>query len=188
MAIDKFLGAAFAASFGAIIGSLLTTSLNSSRMGTNAAIQTRDLTILDEHSRPAARLTSLAGKTVLRFYSAQSTPALEVGVEQNGSSRFVRFFANNGRMVAALNSVAPNGESTLYLGDERWATRVIIGAMLTDLDPQRDAASDNWGLEFRKPGSNENLFNVLVRSSPTSARVTAALRLMQSDGRLWTVY
>jgi len=44
--------------------------------------------------------------------------AVELGVEEPESSGFLRFLNRDGRVLAGLNSSAPKGAATLYLGDE----------------------------------------------------------------------
>ncbi len=188
MTFKQLLGAASAAAFGAVAGSLITAALNRPGSVTSGTILAREIVILDEYSHPAARLTSFGGSTVLRFYTAESTPAVDVGIADRGASRFVRFFGKGGGIVAALNSLPPHGESTLYIGDERWASRIIIGALQTDIPGPQSGGVNDWGLQLRKPRSTQSLFSVLVKSPPLEETATAGLLFVRSDGKVWTLH
>jgi hypothetical protein len=173
-----------AALFGVCAGYFLSEHVSGVQGSHRSRLETKELIVLDAHNKPAAQLASENGRTVLRFYGPGSSTALEVGVDER-TAKFVRLFGKDGRTVAALNSLPPNGEATLYLGDDRWETRLILGALRTDTDRGGEAVND-WGLEFRRPGSSQSLFNVLLRSGGSPLEATAALRLIRSDGTVWT--
>jgi hypothetical protein len=130
-------------------------------------------------------LESLNGRTALRFYDQNKLPALEVGVDTSSGTRFIRMLGRDGRLLAALNSLPPNGETTLYLGDERWGARIILGAIPSD-DQAFTAGVNDWGLQCRKPGSPNPVFNLLLRSVGDTLRTSATIRLVRSDGSVWS--
>lgn len=127
-----------AAAFGAIFGYVGATRANKVNAGGAEKAEVRELVVLNEKSEAAARLDSLDGRTVLRIYSSNASPALEFGVDVSRSTRFLHYFGPDGRVLAALNSSPPNGETTLYLGDEGWETRMIAGAIRADIQPSTD--------------------------------------------------
>ncbi len=175
-----------AAVIGGITGSLATGSLGTSTQPRSATLKARELVIVDENGRPAARLTSSGGETVLRFYTDGVTPAMEIGATRNPPSRFVRMMSRDGNIVAGLNSQPPDGHTTLALGDQRRPTRIVLGALGT-ADIPRDGTVDEWGLLFRTPGIPEPRLSVLIKSKD-AARPSAAIRLIRPDGTEWTVY
>lgn len=171
-----------AATVGVLAGFMLFGQRKAENLSETPKI--RELTLLDEKGRTAATLSAFQGEAKLRFYSG-GEPALDVGVSGN-ESRFVRFLGKHGRVLAALNSGPPNGEATLYLGDERWETRVILGALRSDVIPTADGVEE-WGLKFRKPGSSSGaLIQMLVESASDPSRATATIRLVRPDGSVWT--
>ena len=147
---------------------------------------TSELVIVNEHDEPVVKLGSSGGHTVLQFLGERSQPALEIGVDQMKTVRFIRFFGRGESVLAALNSNAPTGQSTLYLGDERREARVIMGALPTDV--VASDGTEDWGLEFRAPGSLRPLFNVVLKSPGNEKQSTAALSLIRSDGQVWTMF
>jgi hypothetical protein len=172
-----------AASFGAFVGRFGANEIACAQAPDAKSIQLREVVLLNEKNEPAARLESNQGRTILRFFSKGSTPALEVGVDINRSTRFVHFFNDRGRVTAALNSSPPNGEATLYLGDGRWEGRTILGALRTDAPGS--AAVDEWGIQLRQPGSRSSIFSVVAKQNQTGSGWTAGLRLMLPGGREW---
>lgn len=187
--MKNYLVVFLAAAFGAVVGSLATKSLGTSKAsGVVKAntVETRELLILNENDRPATRLVAESGGAVLRFYAGDLRPALEVGVEENPPFRFVRLFAEGGQIVSALTSAPPDGQTRLVLGDARWPERIIMGP-IEHSDMPAVAPVDLWGLEFHKPASLDTLFSILANSKDP-AHTTVGLQLMRSNGKVWSVY
>ena len=177
-----------AAATGAIVALLLSGLWGYRRGGVPAArIEAREFVLLDENNQRAAVLESVGGRSALKVLRDNSALALELGVEKSRSSRFLTFIGKDHRVLAALNSLPPNGETTLYLGDERWETRIILGALQTDM-PATTGVND-WGLLFRRLGSTESLFNVHVQyDDDPRLRSKAAIKLLRRGGSTWGVY
>ena len=130
---------------------------------------------MDENNSPAARLGFVDGGPVLQFYNKDSTVALQVGVDRSRKFKFLHFFGENNRILAALNSLE-NGDTTLYLGDRGWEGRVILGAIESDIPTNEP--SDSWGLVFRNR-STSPLFSVMIGNVPTPS---AQIRLVRANG------
>jgi hypothetical protein len=181
---------AAAAFFGALLGFAGATWFASARLGPWAArktteslqvrapIRTTELVLEDPQGRSAARLTTVNGRTVLTFLGNENEPAIEIGVDQNHSARFVRFFSEEGKMTTALNSAPPHGASTLYLGDDIWTTRITLGA-------SRAPEVESWGLRIGVPGSLFPVFHVLSKNPEKSEAWSAGMRMVRPDGQVW---
>src|SRR5689334_12770541 len=117
----------------ALIGAFIGARLASRQPGVAASsldrIETRELVILGADNTPVARLQSIHGDTTLRFYDHGSEPPIEFGLDGRNKTRFLHVFAPDGKVVAALNSLGPNGGATLTLGDTRREARLILGAL-----------------------------------------------------------
>lgn len=153
VSLRQLLTTVLTAIVGGIIGSLMTFSRLTHELAphedTAGRVATHELVILNERGTTVARLGPSEAGIALRFMAADGKPLLEIGVAQKGNAKFIHFFQGE-RVVAALNSLPPNGESTLYLGDERWEAREILGALRPDTD-QGTAGIDEWGLQLREP-------------------------------------
>ena len=179
------LTASISALCGAIIGVLATVWLLQRSPAQQNHIKARSLTIVDERGSPAASLDASGGGAVLRFYDRNAHSVLEAGTARAGLDRFVRVLDGKGKILAALNSSPPYGETTLYLGDDRWTSRVIIGALPSDIDNE-SRGSDEWGVELRPPRSTQSLFAALVKASADGTEARAGILLIRSDGRPWS--
>jgi hypothetical protein len=186
--MKQFLLAAAGAGFGAVLGSLSVVWMNRVQASTVEKLEIRQIVLLNENGRQAAQLESRNNRTALTFFAGDGTPALEVGVNSREQARFIHFFGKRGRLVAALNSLAPYGETTLVLGDERQETRIIVGAFQTDIDASHGKGVDDWGIEFRSLGSIRPLYTALMKSPAYPAPPIVALRLVRSDGEEWTIH
>jgi hypothetical protein len=185
--MKQFSTIAVPSAIGAIIALLLNGFLGYRRSAPAARIEAREFVLLDENNQRAAVLESVGGKSALRFFAGNSTPALQLGLERSSTVRFLTFLGEKGQVLAALNSLPPNGETTLYLGDERFPARFILGAIQSDMPATTGV--DNWGLVFRRLGSSESLFHVGVRyDSDPQRRSNAAIKLLRRDGTIWSVY
>lgn len=182
--MNQVLLGVLSAAFGAVFGCAVARMSFTGQPSPSERIETRELVVLDEHRKAAATLGSIDGRTVLRFLDSNSRVQLEVGLQSARGERFVRMYGRDGRVLAALNSSTPNGETTLYLGDERWASRVVLGALRTDMEDGALGIED-WGLQFRRPGASGSLFSVLVKSASDPRSAEAHLRLARPDGTEW---
>lgn len=173
-----------AAAFGAIFGYFGATRVDRVRAASAEKAEVRELVLLNEKNETAARLDSAGGRTVLRIYSNSASPALELGVDANRSTSFLHYFGPDGRVLAALNSSPPNGETTLYLGDQRWETRMIVGALRADAQSPRTGVEE-WGVQIRTPGSRIPAFSVVSRQARPGSAWGAGLRLTLASGKEW---
>jgi len=181
--VKIFLVAFSAAILGVVVGSLVSGS--HTHTATDERVVTKELVLVDDQDKPAARMQYADGKTILTFYSADSAPVLEVGIDRARTAQFVRFIDAGGTILASLNSV-PSGDSTLYLAEKRGGTRVILGALLPDM--YRGLPTNDWGLVFRKPGSRQPLIQMVVGSTEKAADSTAGIYVYRPSGQAaWTV-
>ncbi len=171
-----------AAAFGAVVGSLVTARVQASPQRDTARLETRELVILDERNRPAARLKSDSKGTELQIYAEGLNPAISLGVSGHPPFRFLRFFGEEGEAVAGISSAPPDGHATLALGDMR-AIRVVLGAF-PDTDIPSNLPVDDWGLQFRKPHSHKMFVSINVDTEdPKKPRV--GMGLLRQDGTAW---
>jgi len=100
----KYIIVAIVASvIGGIVGSL--TSPLITRAHADAwpdLVVAKEILLLDEVGKPAARLMRSRGSTLLRFYNADSSVALEIGAGQQSPDRYLRFFGKDGLAFAGL--------------------------------------------------------------------------------------
>lgn len=183
MTLRQFIALALAAVLGAVISTPLRSPAQPARQGGSDRVVTHELVVLNDNGRPAVTLAPSNDGTVLRFFGDDAKPALEVGVAKSDDSRFIHFFGKKGEIIAALNSLRPNGESTLYLGDERWEARVILGALRSDTDYGKQNIND-WGLQFREPGTQRVPIGILVQ--PSRRGYEAGIRIDAGNGAVWT--
>jgi hypothetical protein len=177
-----------AAIFGAIFGYVGAIRVDRVHAAASAEkTEVRELVLLNEKGETTARLYSLEGRTVLRISSATGSPALELGVDNKRSTAFLRYFGLDGRVIAALNSSPPNGETTLYLGDNRWESRMIVGALRADTQP-RNTGIEEWGMQIRSPGSRIPAFSAVSREAQPDSPWGAGLRLTLANGKEWEAH
>jgi hypothetical protein len=189
MPLRQLLTGAVAAALGAGIGSLialhwatrfLAQGLQPDR---TKRVVAHELVILGDQGRPIVRLGPSASGTSLQFLDLAGKPALEAGISRTGDSRFINFFGKGGEAVAGLISLPPNGETTLYLGDDRWHARIVLGAIRTDTDYATQSI-DDWGLEFRQPRSNQAPLSMLMH--PSRQGYQTGIRIEREGGKAWT--
>jgi hypothetical protein len=173
-----------AAAFGAACGYFGAARVASVNAAGPDRTEVHELVLLDEKGRTAARLFSQNGRTTLSFYTKGDSLALELGVGIEPSVKFLHFFGADGRTIATLNSGPPYGETTLTLGDDRWETRMIIGALRPDTEPRGDGI-DEWGAQIRRPGSRVPIFSVVSRPLGQDAMWAAGLHMLLPSGRIW---
>ena len=176
-----------AACLGAIAGITFMTAFpgHSEALVTLQNIRTRQLEVVDEKGRVATRIRSEEGRAVQEFLTA-GRPVIQIGTEEGGVE-FVRLLSTDGRVLAAINALPPDGASTLYLGDARQEARIILGALVPG-DIPRMAAADDWGIQIRQPTSPEPLLTILARTPGSGKPPTVALRMHRADGRIWSEY
>lgn len=171
-----------AAAFGAVVGSLVTARVHASPRRVSARLETRELVILDERGRPAARLKSDSEGTELQIYAGSLNPAISLGVSGHPPFRFLRFLGEGGEPVAGISSAPPDGHATLVLGDTR-AIRAVLGA-LPDTDIPLNLPVEEWGLRFPKPHSHDAFVSIHVDTEdPKKPRV--GMGLLRPDGTTW---
>lgn len=183
-----FATAFLAAVFGIMVSRWVIPGVVPVRADAPGKVEAREFVLLDEHNQVAARLASANGRTMLTFFGNNGNKGIEVGMGGDKPERFIHFFGRNGEVIAALNSVTPIGQTTLYMGDERWGSRVIFGSLPTDVASTSVNINDDWGLEFRKPGSSHPLMNILIKPDNAHQSYIAALRLIRSNGSIWGVH
>jgi hypothetical protein len=181
MALRELATTTVAALIGAVVGSLMTSWARPPERGSRDSVSTHEVLILNSAGRPAARLGSGGDGATLRFF-VNSEPALEIGIDPKGENKFIHFFGKQHQVVAALNSLPPDGGSTLYLGDERWEGRIRLGALVTDMDYGRESIQD-WGMQFRQPYSNRIPLSLLMQ--PFQKGYRAGVRIERESGEPW---
>jgi hypothetical protein len=167
---------------GGIVGSMLSSHVAGAAT-VPSEIRTTGLVLVNASNVPTARLGSVGDSTVLQFFNSDATVALEVGADTKSGGKFIHFLGENGRIVAALNSLR-SGDTTLYLGDRQWQARVILGALESDVPT--DEPSREWGLLFRRPGSNRSVFSVVMSTRGSSNKSSVGLQLLRSNGTEWS--
>mgnify|MGYP007095782350 FL=1 len=91
MPLSRIFASTSIALLAAVSASLFTEWLNRTRSPDKLAL--REIQIMDEKGHPTAAIASYNGRTTLIFYSPDTPgPAIELGVEDSGRSRFLRIF------------------------------------------------------------------------------------------------
>jgi hypothetical protein len=173
-----------AATIGGFIGAGIAKRVEIAKPAESRSISAREFVVLDEVGHIAGRFGSERGETVLRMYGRDAKPALEVGINSGvgTASRFIRFLGVDGNPTASLNTISPDGETTLYLGDNRFGSRVVLGYMSSDSVGEK---TNEWGLVLRK--SQQPLVSLIARPSYGSEPSWAAgIRVMLPGGRFWS--
>jgi hypothetical protein len=173
------------AALGAFFGNFAAMRIVRGPVAAPSRIEAREFVLLNASGQVAARLSSEKGITGLRLFAGGSEPALEVGISESHDSRYITLFGKNGRITAALNSVAPDGGGTLYLGDDNWQARIMLGALRSDT-PGREP--DDWGFLFRSPGSNQSLFSLVANHVPDTNRWITGMQMLRGDGTEWSAH
>jgi hypothetical protein len=171
-----------AVAFGAAVGSLAAYRLAASAQPNLARLTTRELVIVDTDGRARARIDALDEGAILHFYGRGSNPALEIGVRGDPAFRFIRFIGGNNKPVAGISSSPPDGHTTLFLGDERAAGKVVVGAMVSDLP----GIVDDWGLDIHQPGSISSLLS-LWATMEEKGQSKAGIMVVRGNGQVWAV-
>lgn len=168
-----------------LIGTMLGYGLASRAPMTAAEaerVETKELVVLGDAGRPVARIAARSGGAVLEIYDGTGSKAVELGFEEPGSSGFLRFLNRNGRVLAGLNSSAPKGAATLYLGDEDLQGRIAVGAIRTDLEePIKE-----WGIEILGRGFPVPVFSLLTMPGRAPNTWRTGIRITKEDGKAWT--
>lgn len=178
------LVATFASVIGGIVGSLASPLLSKTHAGgAPDLVVAKEILLLDERGQPAARLMRSSGSTLLRFYNADSSVAVEIGTRQQSPDRYLAFFGKNGQPLASLYT-APNGDTNLSLRNESARTHIVLGAFPSD-EPT-DEPTREWGLQVWG-GSVGPMFSALVKASKDLTPSTAGVLVRQKDGKAWGV-
>jgi hypothetical protein len=172
-----------------LIGTLLGFCLAPRPVTVNAAdsprIETRELVLLGDHDKPAARLVARNGGAILQFYDSQGSTAVEVGFDASQQFRFLSFLDHNGWSLASLNSSPPKGESSLVLGDQTFIGRMIIGAIRSDV-PSTTIGTDEWGIEIRRPGHVVPVVSIMTGPGSLPSKWRGGIYILRENGKAWT--
>lgn len=171
-----------AVALGAAVGSLAAYRLTAPAQSNLARLTTHELVIVDTDGRARARIDALDDGAILRFYGHGSNPALEIGVRGDPAFRFIHFIGGNNEPVAGISSSPPDGHTFLFLGDERSAGKVVVGAMESDLP----GIVDDWGLAIRQPGSTHDLLS-LWATIEAKGHSKAGIMVVRGNGKVWGV-
>ena len=173
---------------GGIIGGLTTTRIASISLKSSQKLALRELLLLDEENRPAIRLSSVKGRSVLEFLRQGEKAQVEVGVDQNKQLQFVNFIGRTGFLTMSLHSGFPNGEAALALGDDYFEGRTVLGAQPSDISPTLDTSvapgSGEWGLRFSRLGQLSPVIYLLV--TPKGSNLKSGIWIEQNRGSAWT--
>jgi len=173
---------------GGIVGGLTATRMASTSSKSLQKIALRELLLLDEKNRPAIRLSSVRGRSVLEFLSQNEKTQVEVGVDQNKRLQFVNFIGSTGFSTMSLHSGFPNGEAALALGDDYFEGRTVLGAQPSDisLTPGTPVVpgSGEWGLRFSRLGQLSPVIYLLV--TPKGSNLKSGIWIEQNKGLAWT--
>lgn len=174
------LSAFLAAVFGGFVGAWAWSHLERLQSPT-PELRTRNLVLVDDSGKPAARLGFTDRRTVLQFYGRDSKPEIELGIEPTSDAMFLGFAGR-----AALNAL-PNGDTTLAMGDNRFGpSRLLLGA-IEDTDTPTPPEANVWGLAIGRPGAPGSTLRAVERGVPTSGIPSAALTVRRQDGTLWSI-
>lgn len=168
---------------GTLIGLFAATQLSIVGSGRVNRLELRELVLVSESGQPLAKFGSVGDRATLSFLGSDTLPIVEIGADAKEQHRFLNFVGAGRRVIASLDSRSPNGESTLYLGDERRDVRVLLGAWQTDMP---GGSVDDWGLKFPDRRTGDPLFGILLRD--TTGDSTASISLRKSDGTVWTIH
>ena len=171
---------------GAVVGFYLCTSLANSSRAPHAKLEAREIVLVGEDGKPAARLHSSEGRTLLSFYSDHQSLALEMGADRRKEDRYLRFFGTGGNVPVALNSIPPLGSGTLYLGDVRAEARIVIGGLQTDV-PIDPSVGTDWGISVREPGFTRPLFQVIAPPGTSGLPESVSVTAKRADGSEWRI-
>lgn len=182
--MKQFMSVVAASLIGTVLGYNFSSIPTSVRAAAPPRIETKELVLLDDNGRPAARLSARNGGAVLQFYDGDGKTAVEIGAEVSGSLRFLRFLGSEGGLLAGLNSSPPLGGATLYLGDQRFQARIAVGALRSDVQPSM-LGIDEWGIRIRRPGFVQPVFSVVTMPGISPDKWETGLRIMRGDGKFW---
>ncbi len=172
---------------GGVAGSAVTHYLNRSPALQVDSIVTRELQLRDAEGRVRARLFTQDGQTTLALFDKQTrSPSIELSAGGYGNPRRLTFFGAQGGIVAALNSLAPWGEATVYLGDERAGTRLLLGSIRSDVESV--SGVNEWGLRIGIPGSEEAAVNILARTQQPSRTTNPVISITRANGTKWAIH
>lgn len=185
LSLTNYLLLISAATIGGLVGASATHWAKIADFPERQSISAREFVVLDNSGRIVGRFgSSENGETVLRMYGRDAKPSLEIGITSGTgtASQFIRFIGVNATPTASLSTLSPDGETTLYLGDNRFGSRVVLGYMASDSIGER---TNEWGLVLRK--SQQPILGLIARPIHGSESSWAAgIRMMLPDGRFWS--
>lgn len=166
---------------GTFIGALVGASTVIEWLGKGSAseLTVRELKLVAADGQVAARLSADQRGAILEFIDpASKGTAIELGVRESG--RFLRVFSPEGKHVASIQSSPPDGASTLYLGDTIFGTRVLLGAIRSDVmyDTTSKEGIEEWALQIRDPIHRRAVVQLLARPGTGSGQYRGTLQLL----------
>ena len=152
-------------------------------------LKVRELLLLDEGNRPAIRLQSVKGRSVLTFLGQDGKVQVEIGVDRMKESRFVNFVGRTGFSTMSLTSGFPNGEAFLALGADYFEGLSVLGAQGFDMPPKLGtivaSSSREWGLKLARPGQLSPVISLIV--NPLTSNLRSGIWIEQKRGATgWT--
>ncbi len=185
--MKQYVSLVTASFIGTILGYGVASHSVAAQPATSARLETQELVLVNAAGRPEARLSAKNGGAVLEFYDQAGNTAVELGTERSGSVRLLRFLDPTGRVLAGLNSLPPSGEATLYLGDQRFQARIIIGALRSDGPVTNSPADaiDEWGIQLRKPGSMRPVFSLVTAPAAIPGKWETGMEILKANGKRW---
>ncbi|MCZ2155773.1 MAG: hypothetical protein LC114_18050 [Bryobacterales bacterium] len=167
---------------GAFLGVLVGASTVIGWMGEGRATEltVRELKLAAADGQVAARLFADQRGAILEFIDpASKGTAIELGVRESG--RFLRVFSPEGKHVASIQSSPPDGASTLYLGDTILETRVLLGAIRSDVmyDTTSQEGIEEWALQIRDPVHRHAVVQLLARPGSGPGQYRGSLQLLK---------
>lgn len=143
------------------------------------------LVVVDEQGREQACLRSTGSGAALEFVGSDGKNAILLGHDNRSKARYLLYYGKGQAITTGLNSVGVDGASTLYLGDQGTAGRLVAGALLTDTEQGPGEESD-WGLTIRSPLRNEPVFRVMAPAARPPSAASASMFLLQRGGGEWS--
>lgn len=123
---------------------------------------------------------SAEGGLVTAFVDSKGDVRAEFGVTEDGSVQWLRMCGPDGEGRIRLGT-DQFSQASLYLGDDKHESRVVLGAIPSDL-PMRAAS---WGLLFPRKGSFDAWAAIGVREESAEGHATPFLAIRDQSGSRW---
>jgi hypothetical protein len=120
------------------------------------------------------------GETALSFLGSNAKPLAALGVD-SGQTPFLTLSGTDGRMRADLR-VGWGERPFLAMSDEKWAYRVKLGFIGSDMPPTPE--DENWGLVFNAPG-RRRLAAIGYWKDYSKGTVNGGILVRDSEGKAW---